>query len=164
MGCPSPVGGDVALLIFVCSVIGAIASSNYVLEWSRWEWMRMNGSRSRPPTPPYMAWGSWVTIDLISEHIGFVVYYMECIIDWFPPIVWYDDAGYPRCMLISKLVDSFGLHGLHPSTSSTYQINNGCWDKDILVTKAIPFFLFLPKWLTASLEYGLLCFLEQVSC
>jgi hypothetical protein len=31
VGCPSPVGGGVALLVFICSVIGAVAPS-YVVD------------------------------------------------------------------------------------------------------------------------------------
>jgi hypothetical protein len=86
VGCPSPLEGDVALLVFICSVIGAAASSNYALEWSRWEWMRMNGSQSGAYTP-YIAWESRVTIDPIGEHIGFVVCYMECVIGWSYTII-----------------------------------------------------------------------------
>jgi len=48
--CPSPVGGDVALLVFVCSVTGVVAPSYVVVGMKENE---LDPDREAP-TPPYI--------------------------------------------------------------------------------------------------------------
>ena len=56
MGCPSPVKGDVALLVFVCSVTGVVAPS-YVVDGIKGNRLDLDDDQGLP-TPLYIV--QWV--------------------------------------------------------------------------------------------------------
>ena len=96
--------------VFVCSITGAVACS-YALECQMWDPDR------EAPTPPYIDRGDYSKPDWLTDVFPSLV---TCNAQQNDSILSprYDGAGYLRNALISKLVDSCGLHGPHPSSSS----------------------------------------------